>query len=45
MPANLDMRRARGWPKRFGDEVAAALDRAKLPGGPPKLRIKAKEMR
>ena len=38
-----DMRKVRGWPKRFGDGVAAALERAKLPGGPPKLRIKERK--
>ena len=42
VPESWDMRKVRGWPKRFGDEVAAVLERAKLPGGPPKLRVKEK---
>ena len=42
VPESCDMRQVRGWPKRFGDGVAAALERAKLPGGPPKLRVKEK---
>ena len=43
VPASWDGRVLRTWPKRFGQEVAAALERAKLPGGPPKLRVKSRE--
>ena len=39
VPAKLDMRVAGGWGKRFGTEVAQALDRARLPSGPGTLKI------
>lgn len=38
-----DARVFRGFGRKFGDEVAAIIEGAKLPGGPPRLRITEKK--
>ena len=40
--AKLDMKKARHWPKRFGKDVAAIFEEARLPSA-PRLVVKAKE--
>ena len=43
VPESWDGRVLQRWPKRYGTKVAEVLERAKLPGGPPRLRVTEKK--
>ena len=42
VPEKYDARVFRTWGKKYGDEVGAVIEGAKLPGGPPRLRVTEK---
>ena len=43
VPEKYDARVFRSWGKKYGYEVAAVIEGAKLPGGPAKLKITEKK--
>lgn len=44
VPEAWDGRVLQHWPKRYGAAVAAIIEEAKMPGGPPRLKITPKAL-
>ena len=43
VPDKWDARVFRSWGKKYGDDVAALIEAAKMPGGPPRLIVREKK--